>query len=346
MLGERVTPPYWHLRHFEGERFLIASVVRLSALVLTALAAVACTTVSPTANASAPQPTSKQNPGHYRVMVGDFEVVALSDGTLGFDTDKWLTNVKPALVQKALAKVYLKAPPESSVNAFLVNTGDKLVLVDTGSGALFGPALGKLLINMDAAGYKPEQVDEIYITHLHADHVGGLMSGDKLAFPNAIVRADKHDADFWLSDENLENSPEGMKMFFEGARASLNPYIKAGKFKPFEGDTDLIPGVKALAMPGHTPGHTFYIAESKGQKIVFWGDLVHVEAVQLPYPYVTVVFDVDSKAAAAQRKKALADLAKQGTPIAAPHIAFPGLGRLRKDGNGYAWVPVNYSAKP
>lgn len=325
---------------------LVTNFVRLSTLAVAFGAFTACTALPNTAGAGAPVIKVRQNPGYYRVMVGDFEVTALSDGTLQFDTDKWLTNTTPATVKKALAKVYLTAPPESSVNAFLVNTGEKLVLIDTGSGALFGPALGKLVLNMDAAGYSPEQVDEIYITHLHADHAGGLMNGDKLAFPNAVVRADKHDADFWLSDENLEKSPEGMKMFFEGARASLNPYIKAGKFKPFDGNTDLVPGVKAVAMPGHTPGHTFYVAESKGQRIVFWGDLVHVEAVQLPNPSVTVVFDVDSEAAAAQRKRALADLANQGSLIGAPHIAFPGLGRLRKDGKGYAWVPVNYSAKP
>jgi glyoxylase-like metal-dependent hydrolase (beta-lactamase superfamily II) len=325
---------------------LVTNFVRLSTLAVVFGAFAACTALPNTAGAGAPVIKERQNPGYHRVMVGDFEVTALSDGTLPFDTDKWLTNTTPALVKKALAKVYLKAPPESSVNAFLVNTGEKLVLIDTGSGALFGPALGKLVLNMDAAGYSPEQVDEIYITHLHADHAGGLMNGDRLVFPNAVVRADKHDADFWLSDENLKKSPEGMKMFFEGARASLNPYIKAGKFKPFDGNTDLVPGVKAVAVHGHTPGHTFYVAESKGQRIVFWGDLVHVEAVQLPNPSVTVVFDVDSKAAAAQRKKALAGLANQGTLIGAPHIAFPGLGRLRKDGKGYAWVPVNYSANP
>ncbi len=126
----------------------------------------------------------------------------------------------------------------------------------------------------------------------------------------------------------------------------MNPYIKAGKFKPFDGDTDLVPGVKAVAMRGHTPGHAFYVAESKGQKIAFWGDLVHVAALQLPNPSVTVIFDVDSKAAAAQRKKALADLAKQGTLIGAAHIAFPGIGRLRADGKGFAWAPLNYAAKP
>ncbi|MFM9862145.1 MAG: MBL fold metallo-hydrolase [Micropepsaceae bacterium] len=271
-------------------------------------------------------------------------MTALSDGTSPFQA-AWLTNVTPANLEKGLAKSYLNAPVETSFSAYLVNTGTKIVLVDAGSGALLGPALGKLLGNLAAAGYRPEQIDEIYVTHLHADHVGGLMSGGKIAFPNAIVRADAHDAAYWLSDENLKKSPADMKIFFEGARTSLNPYIAAGKFKPFDGDTDLVPGVKAVATRGHTPGHAFYVAESKGQRMVFWGDLVHVAALQLPNPSVTVIFDVDNKAAVVRRRKAFADAANRGDLIAASHISFPGIGRLRAEGKGYAWVPINYSVK-
>lgn len=295
--------------------------------------------------ASAAAPLAKTNgPGFYRVMLGDFEVTAILDGTVELPVDKLLTNTKPAVVQKALAKHYLKAPVETSVNAFLVNTGEKLVLIDTGAAKLFGPTLGKLQAGIAASGYKAEQVDEVYITHLHPDHVGGLMDGDKMAFPNAIVRADKHDADFWLSEENMKKAPEALKGFFQGAQASLNPYVKAGKFKPFEGNTDLVPGVKAQATHGHTPGHTFYVAESKGQKMVFWGDLMHVAAVQFENPGVTIQFDTDSKAAAAQRKKAYAEAAKQGYLVGIAHVSFPGIGRLRAQGSGYQWVPVNYSA--
>ena len=325
---------------------IATALLRASALaVALAAAAVACATLPEVATAGAPA-IKTQAPGFYRVMVGEFEITALSDGTLPLDTHKVLTNTTPAQTDKALAKFDLTNPVESSVNAFLINTGDKLVLVDTGTASFFGPALGQLLVNLTASGYKPEQVDEIYLTHLHIDHVGGLMSNGRMAFPNAIVRADKRDADYWLSEENLKKAPAEMKQFFAGAQASLNPYIKAGKFKSFDGDTDLLPGIKALATHGHTPGHTFYVAESKGQKIVFWGDLIHMAPVQLPNPAVTVAFDVDPKAAAAQRKRALADFARNGTLIGAAHIAFPGLGRLRADGKGYAWLPVNYSSKP
>lgn len=284
-----------------------------------------------------------QAPGFYRVMLGDFEITALSDGTSPLDLEQFLTNTSPAKVNKALAKGFLKSPVETSFNAYLVNTGQKLVLVDAGAGSLLGPALGKLLASMTAAGYKAEQVDEIYITHLHADHVGGITADGKIVFPNAIVRADKNDVDYWLSDDNLKKAPAEMKVFFEGAQSALKPYIKAGKFKPFDGNTELVAGVKAVATRGHTPGHSFVVAESKGQKMVFWGDLMHAAAVQFVNPGVTIVFDVDAKAAAAQRRKAYGEAARQGYLVASAHISFPGIGRLRAEGKGYAWLPVNYS---
>jgi glyoxylase-like metal-dependent hydrolase (beta-lactamase superfamily II) len=270
-------------------------------------------------------------------------VTALCDGTVALPVDTLLTNTTKAKVDKALARSFLKPPVETSVNGYLVNTGAKLVLIDTGAAKLFGPTLGNLADSLKAAGYQPEQVDEVYITHMHADHVGGLMNGDKLAFPNAIVRADQHDADFWLSQANLDKAPAAMKGFFQGAQASLNPYVAAGKFKAFDGDTDLVPGIKAVAARGHTPGHSIYRVESQGQTLVLWGDLMHVAAVQFPEPAVTIQFDTDSKNAAIQRKRAYAEAAKQGYLVGSAHLAFPGLGHLRTDGKGYAWVPLNYS---
>jgi len=305
--------------------------------------AAACSSLlAPIAQAAAPQ-VKTQAPGYYRVMLGDFEVTALSDGTVALPVDKLLTNTTPGQVDKALKRDFLKAPLDTSVNGYLINTGSKLVLIDTGAASLFGPTLGNLLANLKAAGYQPEQVDEIYITHMHADHVGGLMAGDKPAFPNAIVRADQHDADFWLSAANLERAPAEMKGFFQGAQASLNPYVTAGKFKPFDGSTELVPGIKAVAAHGHTPGHSTYLVESQGQKLVLWGDLMHVAAVQFANPSVTIQFDTDSKAAAVQRKKAYAEAAKQGYLVGSAHLSFPGLGHLRAEGKGYAFVPVNYS---
>jgi glyoxylase-like metal-dependent hydrolase (beta-lactamase superfamily II) len=297
------------------------------------------------AQAAAPQ-VKTQAPGFYRMMLGDFEVTVVSDGTVDLPVDKLLTNTKPGQVQKQLERAYLKAPLETSVNTYLINTGSKLVLVDTGAGGFFGPTLGKLMANLKAAGYQPEQVDAVLITHLHTDHSGGLVAGDKPAFPNAVVHLAKAEADHWLSTDNMNKAPAEIKPMFQHAMAAMKPYSDAGKLKPFEGDTELVPGVKAIANPGHTPGHALYAVESQGQKLVLWGDLMHVAAVQFPEPSVTIQFDTDSKAATAQRKKAFAEAAKQGYWVAAAHLPFPGIGHLRAEGKGYAWFPVNYSTKP
>lgn len=294
------------------------------------------------AHAEAPMQKA-QAPGWFRMMLGGFEVTALNDGTVALPVDKLLTNTTPEQVNRALARSFLKSPLDTSVNGYLINTGSKLVLIDVGAAGLFGPTLGNLVANLKAAGYQPEQVDEIYVTHLHADHCGGLMAGEQRAFPNAVVRIDKREADFWLSPENLEKAPEEAKNFFRGAQMSVNPYIAAGKFQTFDGDTELVPGVKALASHGHTPGHTTYLVESQGQKLALWGDLMHVGAVQFARPFVTIQFDSDPKAAAAQRRKAYADAAKGGYFVAAAHLPFPGVGQLRAEGRGYDFQPVNYN---
>jgi glyoxylase-like metal-dependent hydrolase (beta-lactamase superfamily II) len=300
----------------------------------TALAALPALAAAPFAKSPAP--------GYFRVMVGNFEVTPLSDGTVDLPVDQ-LLHQPPGQTKEALAKSFLKLPLETSDNAFLVNTGSKLVLIDTGAGALFGPTLGRLAANLKAAGYQPEQVDEIYLTHFHGDHLGGLASNGKPVFPNAVVRAAKHESDFWLSEENMHKAPADKQGSFKGAMASLNPYVKAGRFKPFDGDVELAPGIHAHAAPGHTPGHTTYVVESGGQKLVLIGDLIHVAAVQMEQPAVTIAFDSDEKSAAASRKKEFDAAAKGGYLVGGAHLQFPGLGHLRAEGKGYRWIPVNYT---
>jgi glyoxylase-like metal-dependent hydrolase (beta-lactamase superfamily II) len=300
---------------------------------------------STSAEAGAPQQKT-QAPGYYRLMLGEFEVTALSDGTFFPDLGKILTNITPKELDAALARTFLKDPVETSVNGFLINTGSKLVLVDTGAGTLVGPTLGKLLSNLKASGYRPEQVDEIYITHMHGDHVGGLSADGKRVFPNAIVRAAQQEADFWLSKAHMDAAPQDRKNGFQSAMNMLNPYVSAGKFKPFDGDAELVPGVRAAAAPGHTAGHTIYVVESKGQKLVLWGDLMHAAAVQFADPAVTIQYDMDTGIAGMQRKKVFADAAEKRSWVAGAHLSFPGIGHLRAAGSGYAFVPVNYVAQP
>jgi glyoxylase-like metal-dependent hydrolase (beta-lactamase superfamily II) len=294
------------------------------------------------AQASAPQQKT-QAPGYYRVMLGDFEVTALNDGTAKMETGKILKDIKPDQLQKGLARAFLKDPYDWSFNAFLVNTGPKLVLIDTGAGTGMGATNGKLIANLKASGYKPEQVDEIYITHMHGDHIGGLTADGKRIFPNAVVRAAQAEGDYWLSKAKMDAAPADKKDSFKNAMAMLDPYVTAGKYKPFSGDVELVPGIHSMAAAGHTPGHTVYVVESKGEKLMLWGDLMHVAAVQFPDPSVSIGFDYDSAAAKASRAKVFADAAASGAMVGGAHLPFPALGHLRKSGDGYEFVPVNYS---
>jgi len=307
-------------------------------------AAVAAFVFAFATSAGAAAPAAKsQAPGFYRMTLGSFEITVISDGTVDLPMAEILKDMPRKDIDRLLARSFLGNPIDTSVNTFLVNTGSKLVLIDTGAGSFFGPTLGHLIANLKAAGYTPEQVDEIYITHMHGDHIGGLITDGKATFPNAIVRADQHDVDFWLNPATLEKASKDEKGFVEAAQTAFKPYQDAGKLKPFEGDTELVPGVRSHASHGHTPGHATYIVESGGQRLVLWGDLMHVAAVQFPAPFVTIQFDSDAKAAKAARIKAFAEAAKQGDWIGAAHLPFPGIGHIRAEARGYAYVPANYS---
>lgn len=315
----------------------------LSAL-MTALAICAILGLAlPRISHAAPPMAKTMAPAYYRMMVGEFEVTALSDGTVSLPVDELLTNTTREKVKITLAKSFLSTPLETSVNAYLVNTGSKLILIDAGAGKLYGPTLGGLIANLNSAGYQAEQIDEIYVTHLHPDHVGGLVDGERKIFTNAVVHADKRDADFWLVNKNMEKVSAEGKDNFKHAIAAVSPYVKTGHFITFSGDVDLVPGIKAIATPGHSIGHSVYAIESKGSKLVILGDLIHVAAVQFPNPAVTVKFDSDSRAAAAQRQRIFLDAAKNGYMVAAAHVSFPGIGHLRENGKSYVWLPINYS---
>ena len=307
----------------------------------TVLAACACALVAAPAFAAAPMAKTPA-PGYFRMMLGDFEVTAVNDGTVDLPVDKLLAGIKPAAISTALAKSFVKSPLETSVNSFVINTGTKLVLVDAGAAGLFGPTLGKFVANLKAAGYQPEQIDEIYVTHMHADHVGGLAANGNPVFPNAVVRAQKQESDYWLSQANMDKNPAKADAF-KGAMASLNPYVSTGKFKAFEGNVELVPGISSHSGKGHTPGHTTYVVESRGQKLVLIGDLVHVGAVQFDHPEATVSFDSDQKTAAAERKQAFDAAARGHYLIGAAHLQFPGIGHIEKEGKGYEFIPVNYT---
>ena len=287
--------------------------------------------------------TAPMEKGVYRMRVGDITVITLSDGINQRTAEQQLQLLhgNRERISCLLANAYPDGKLESTVNAFLVHAGAKLILFDAGNGGLGSPTMGKVIGNLRAAGYEPEQIDEVYLTHMHGDHVGGLLAGTDRAFPNATVYAHKREADYWLSDANRSAAPASAQRTFQAAKATLTPYINAGKFRSFEGSLSLSPGITAEALFGHTPGHTAFLVESKGTTMVLWGDIVHVAGVQFTDPNVTIAYDSDEPAAAEARWRILAAAAKNNWWIGGAHLAFPGIGRVRAgDDGGYIFVPA------
>jgi glyoxylase-like metal-dependent hydrolase (beta-lactamase superfamily II) len=292
--------------------------------------------------ADAPQ-RHDQAPGFYRLKVGDLEVTALFDGPGVFDLN-WVNGQK---TKDGVLKALQDDPHLLDVadTGYLVNTGKQLILVDAGSGTWFGGGrFGHLVANLRSAGYTPEEVDIVLVTHLHSDHIGGLTTRDgKIVFPKADIYVAKADNDFWLSQEIAAKAPKEAQEFFRSAQGIAAPYIKAGKWHTFTDSDQIVDGMQIVPLRGHTPGHTGYEFSSQGKKILFWGDVMHVQRLQLPDPKVTVVFDVDPTAAAVTRDQLLRKLASEDVLIAGPHMLFPGLGRLHREGSAYHWAPVAFT---
>jgi glyoxylase-like metal-dependent hydrolase (beta-lactamase superfamily II) len=285
--------------------------------------------------------TAQQAPGYYRFALGDFRVTVLTDGTAPRDVSKIMS--KPAEVRAAYAASHEALPVELSINCFLIDTGTHRILVDTGAGELFGKDAGQLVANLRASGYQPEDIDVILLTHIHGDHSGGLSVGGKPVFAQATVYVDQHDPAYWLSASVEAAAPANRKTTFEQSHKTVDPYVAAGKLKTFDSATELFPGVRTVPEPGHTPGLTGYMIESRGQRLLLWGDIIHSAEVQFRDPSVSVDYDVDPKKAIASRQRILAEAAKQGYLVGAAHISFPGLGHVRAEKTGYSWAPVPYS---
>lgn len=305
--------------------------------------------IAPSMPALAEAPMVKtQVPGYYRTMLGQFEVTALYDGAIELDT-KLLKNANPEDLNRMLARMFVGNPKmQTAVNAYLINTGTNLVLVDAGAAKLFGPGLGYVIDNMKAAGYDPAQVDTVIVTHLHPDHIGGL--GDPASpptFPNATVFVSLTDHDFWMSPQAATAATPEMQGFFKIARETAAPYQARGKWRTFAEGSELLAGIRAVKAYGHTPGHTAFSVESGGQKLLIWGDLVHAHAVQFAQPGVSIEFDFDQTQAIATRRSIMYSMAATKTLVAGMHLPFPGIGHVRADGKGiYSWVPVEYSPIP
>jgi glyoxylase-like metal-dependent hydrolase (beta-lactamase superfamily II) len=284
-----------------------------------------------------------QAPGFYRMTFGSFEVTALSDGTVPLDLTELYANTTPEAARVALKAAFQATPTPTSVNAYLINTGERLVLVDAGTGSYLGPDLGRLNGNIAAAGYRPEDIDDVILTHIHTDHSGGLSAGGERLFPNATLRVNARELQFWLETPEAERPPTAPPHHFAEAAESLGPYLAAGKVETFADDAEVLPGFGSILRAGHTPGHSSIVVTDGDQKLIIWGDITHGDVLQFDEPSVAIEFDVDQEAAIRTRAVALEEAARDMYLVAGAHIAFPGLGHVRRDTTNFDWVPVTYT---
>ncbi|WP_374974080.1 MBL fold metallo-hydrolase [Acinetobacter venetianus] len=289
----------------------------------------------------------KQVAGYYQYQAGDIQITALLDGT-NFMSPSLFKDIPQQQVQEILKKYYADQEKgiQTSVNAFLVNTGKSLVLVDSGAASCFGSHLGSVLTNLKASGYQPEQVDTILLTHLHPDHVCGISNNGVASFPNATVYVSDDEAKYWLDPKQAAKLPKEKQANYLGTvekiKEAIAPYQAKQRFKTYKLGDD-IQGFKVINTAGHTPGHFSYELKSKGESIVFIGDIVHSHTVQFDRPETAIEYDIDPKKAVETRLKQFANFAKNRQTIAAPHLPFPGIGHIYSaDGKSYQWIPIHF----
>ena len=319
-----------------------SAVQRLAVALL--LSACASTTLAGTTH------TPQQVPGVYHQQIGQLQVTALFDGTVALGRQE-LVGIDPGAVTRLLDHRYVPEDNkglQTAVNAYLVQRGNHLTLVDAGTAQCFGPGLGQVLTNLRAAGYTPDEVDDVLLTHAHPDHLCGLLdTHGKLAFPKATVWLSKADADYWLDPASESTAPQPLRFAFKLARDAVAPYAATGTLRRFAPGDALPAGITALDSHGHTPGHVSYLVDGgASQQLLVWGDIVHFHAVQFTRPDASYEADSDRNAAIASRRHMMAEAADNGWWVAGAHLPFPGLGHVRREGEAFAWVPGEFAPLP
>ncbi len=273
-----------------------------------------------------------------RYKLGAAQVTAISDGYIPISAEV-LTGVDEEQFADHMAKAY-RTSPAAGVNAYLVEIGEELILIDAGTGPALGDTLGLLPGAMDSLGVAPTDITKVIATHLHPDHIGSLMIDGVNAFTNAELVASEDDIAFWSAEANAAGAPDAFKPFFDLAKAVVDSFGE--RVVPAKGGMSPAAGLTLMPMPGHTPGHMGVMLESDGEQLLFWGDIIHVGAVQFQRPDVTIAFDVDQAKAAATRASVMDMAATDGMRVAGAHLDFPGLGYVERQGQSYAWVPAAY----
>ena len=280
--------------------------------------------------------------GFRRMKLGDFEIIALNDGAfrrpLGeeFVRNAPLEQVKALLASQSLPTDYVDIP----LNAFLVIAGGQRFLMDTGFADNGGATTGRLQANLAAAGFKPEDIDHVIISHYHGDHINGLRNkAGQLVYPRAKVHVPAPEHAFWMSDANMEAAPPAMKGFFATVRRVFGP-MPAEQLIRFEPGAELAPGITSVAAYGHTPGHTLFTVRSQGQGFAYVADLTNVPSLFARNPDWAVTFDMDAEMARQSRRRIFDMIVREKMMAGGYHFPFPAFGTIEVAGSGYQFKPV------
>ncbi len=312
----------------------------------TALAASGAPALAQTAMPSASAAVGQQAPGFYRYKVGDIEVTAITDGFARRPLEGFIRNAELADVQKALQERFLATDALSIPYTTLVlRTGGRTVLIDTGNGEMGPPTAGRWMSGFRAAGFDPASVDTIVVSHFHGDHINGIRAKDGTAvFPKAEILVPAPEWAFWMSDERMSAAPEAMRPAFQGVRRVFGPV--AGEVKRYEAGQEVAPGVTAVAAAGHTPGHTVFAIQSGSGRLMAMSDTTNHPALFVRNPDWSAIFDMDADQARATRRRMLDMLATERSQAAFYHAPFPATGHVAKEGDGYRFVPVQWTPAP
>ncbi|GLQ16468.1 MBL fold metallo-hydrolase [Maritalea porphyrae] len=313
----------------------------LGGLAAAPVAALGATSLVSAASAQTATPEMHPMAEFSRRTIGDIEVIALADGyaTLPLNFMPELDQAKADKIATQNYKTHNPQVMNTAINGFIIRTADRTIAVDAGAPGFLAPTVGAWHNSLAIAGIDSNEIDTLFLTHAHADHVAAMtgQNGERL-FPNAGLVLSEAEWAFAHNDSFLAQMPEDFQPMFHYARAQLSPYANGRDMISMSKETEIAPGVTAVPMPGHTPGHMGLRITSGNQSLMIWGDLVHAPAYQFAEPDWGIVFDADMEQAKQTRAKLLDQLSAERTMVAGMHLDFPALGYVERAAENYRYL--------
>lgn len=332
-----------------ADRILNISIWLLSGLLMVALLSFLPVGRNRLLQAQVP-PATIANTGIYHFKIGQWQGMSVSDGNLSFPPSLLVPNAQPTEIEKSLRENFLPLEELSLyVNVLYLDTGDRKILIDTGSGNTGQGAVGQLIANLNTGGVKAEDIDTVIITHAHPDHIGGIINSQgEFNFPNARYYLTENEWNFWtastveMPDSLLDR--ESQQQMITAAQSALRAI--GDSITLIQPGDEVISGIKAVDVSGHTPGQSAYLITSEEEQLIVTGDIFYSDPLNLEHPDWKVGFDVDSAQGVATRQRMLEQFNSDRTLLLVPHMPFPGFGHVKTENEHYQWQPIQWQFEP